>query len=410
MSGSPSLFPTLHARIAATVAPGVPRSAVTRLALLVTGILAAKSATLARIAAELHLLALTDAACEEHIERRLRRTLNDPHLTYAACYAPVLPQVLDWPALLRGSRQVVLAVDDSSKTDEIHLLRITLTYWGGSLPLAWAVWPQNVAQPEGDYWVQMDRLFAQVAALLPPGLSVVMVADRAFAVPNFIDRCAQRGWHWVVRVTTTGSHRFRDGREQEGSLHALVARHLRGPGQRWKARGWVFKDAGWRAASVVGMWARGMKEELVVLSDLPAEWAVLGYYERRFWIEPGFRNDKSRGWEWEASQVQGVEHHAHLLLGMAWAAVVALCVGVEEAAQRESREERRRARGAQGRAQEARVSVFTMGVRGVRRWLYGTTQARLPWRLPELDGSSWQQRWHRCQTAWLFGPARGRSI
>ncbi|MDQ6738819.1 MAG: transposase, partial [Actinomycetota bacterium] len=85
-------------------------------------------------------------------------------------------------------------------------------------------------------------------------------------------------------------------------MHALVTRHLRCPGQRWKARGWVFKDAGWRAASVVGMWARGMKEELVVLSDLPAEWAVLGYYERRFWIEPGFRNDKSRGWEWEASQ------------------------------------------------------------------------------------------------------------
>ena len=67
------------------------------------------------------------------------------------------------------------------------------------LVLAWAVWDQNVAQPTGHYWQQVDQVLDQVAGLLPAGLRVVVVADRAFAVPNFIARCQTRRWHWVVR-------------------------------------------------------------------------------------------------------------------------------------------------------------------------------------------------------------------
>jgi hypothetical protein len=329
---------------------------------------------LAQIAAELHALDLTDAASAEHVERGLRRTLNDPLLQAHTCYCPVLQQVLGWDELLRGSRQLVLRVDDSTKADQIHLFRVSLTYWGGALALAWASWDQNVAQPTGHSWQQVDRVFDQVAALLPAGLSVVVVADRAFAVPNFIARWSKRGWHWVVRVTTTGSHRFRDVRGHELSLRAVVRQQLKQPGQRWKARGWVFKDAGWRPASVVGLWSVGAKESLVVLSDLRAQWVVLGHYERRFWCEPGFRNDKSKGWQWEASQVQGVAHQAVLLLGMAWASLVAVCAGLAAAEERLAQEAERRARGSRGQVRPARESVFTLGVRAVRRWLYGTAR------------------------------------
>src|SRR5918912_1156860 len=96
MSAQPRLYQTILDRITAALPASVRRSAVTRLALLVTGILAAKSTVLAQIAAELDNLDLTDATCPESIERRLRRTLNDPYLTPITCYAPVLRQVLDW--------------------------------------------------------------------------------------------------------------------------------------------------------------------------------------------------------------------------------------------------------------------------------------------------------------------------
>jgi hypothetical protein len=402
MSAQLPLYQTLLQRFSEAVPSSVPRSAITRLALLTTGMLTAHSSVLKQIAAELHHLELTQASCSEHIERRLRRTLDDPFLHPSLCYAPLLKKLLDWKQLLGSSRQIVITVDDSTKSDQLHLFRASLTFWGGAVALAWSLWEQNVRQDEGHYWKQVDFVFDQLQKLLPARATVVVVADRAFAVPNFIDRCIKRGWHYVIRLTTSGSHRFRDQRGQEHELRELVGRHLRQAGQRWKASGEVFKGAGWRKTSVVGIRGQRAKEPLVVLTDQGAKWAALGLYERRFWCEPSFRNDKSRGWEWERSQVVGVEHTKRLVLGMAWASLVVVMVGLEEAEERVAREEEKRARGGRAKPQHARESVFTLGLRAVRRWAYGTAKGELPWRLREVEAPSWERWWHRCQANWLI--------
>ncbi len=131
-------------------AAGLRATASTRLALLVTGIIAARSSVLSRVAAELLALGLTQATCAASSARRLRRTLTDERLTAETCYQPVLPHVLDWPTLLAGSRRVVLALDESSKEDQVHLLRLRVTYRGSSVPIAWTVWAQNQPLPEGE--------------------------------------------------------------------------------------------------------------------------------------------------------------------------------------------------------------------------------------------------------------------
>ncbi len=163
----PSHAPTAHQD---DPAGAVPQTSVVRLALLVTGLLAATSTVLAQVAAALDALQLTPAAQPESIARRLRRTLSDSHLQASTCYIPVLAQILDWPAVLQGTRRIVLAVDESSKADQIHLFRVSLPYWGGSLPLAWAVWEQHVALPDGAYWRAVDQVLDEVAALLPRDL------------------------------------------------------------------------------------------------------------------------------------------------------------------------------------------------------------------------------------------------
>jgi hypothetical protein len=288
------VFQEVFQRIRTTApSPQLPYAACQRLALLVTGILAAKSSVLAQIAAELAALHLTAATQAESIARRLRRTLNDPHLTPEVCYIPVLQQVIDWPALLTGSCRVVIILDESTKTDQVHLLRASLPYWGGSLPLAWELWEQNVPLAEGEYWQRVEQVLARVAMQVPPGLEVVVVADAFFAIPGFVERLARYGWHWVIRVTPHGSHRFRDQRGRESGLGARVRQQVRQPGQRWKARGAVFKDAGWYAASVVAVWAAGTEEPVVLLSDLGPRWHLVRTYDRRFWCEPGFRSDKT---------------------------------------------------------------------------------------------------------------------
>jgi hypothetical protein len=406
MSAHNPLYQTVLQRLSRTIPSSahVPHSSLIRLSLLVTGMLAAHSAVLSQIAAALDALHLTHATLVDSITRRLRRALDDPHLTPQTCYAPALQHVLDWDHLLRGQRHLMLIVDESSKADHVHLFRVSLPYWGGALPLAWAVWPQNTALAEGAYWQAVDRVLAQVAALLPPGLTVTVLADRAYGIPPFLDRCAALGWHYVLRLTTTGSHRFCDVRGQEHALQDVVRHHLAGPGRRWKSRGKLFKDAGWRAVSLVGVWGTGAKQPLVVLTDLAPRWSVVRQYERRFWIEPGFRSDKSKGWQWEASQVQGVEHHERLLLAMAWASLVVLCIGVEEAQQRLEAAQRRAWRKRVRQVRHARESVFTLGVRGLQRWLFGTERWAWRWWLPRLDAPSWERQWYDWQVLRLLNP------
>jgi hypothetical protein len=384
---------------------GRSRPALRRLSLLITGLIAARSCVLAQIAAELWALDVTGASAVASIERRLRRTLSDERLTPPTCYQAELASMLDWPRLLQRSRRVVLALDESSCGEAYHLLRLSLQYWGGALPLAWALSKQNAPLPPGDYWAPMDRVLAEVAALLPPGVDVVVVADRAYDIAPLVERLQARGWHWDIRVKTNGPRRVRDRRGRERSLRHLVRRHLPRAGGRWKMRGYLFKDAGWIPTSVVGEWAPGMAEPLVVVTDLPPRWTVLAWYDRRFWIEAGFRTDKSHGWEWEQSQVQGLAHHTRLVLAMAWASLLMLVLGVAEAQRRLATVAHRPRRGPRrpGRPRHARASLFTLGLQQARRWLYGSAGGPLRWWLPILDAPSWRDQWQLAQASYRRG-------
>ena len=123
----------------------------------------------------------------------------------------------------------------------------------------------------------------------------------------------------------------------------------------------------------------------MVTTDLAPRWSVVRLYERRFRSEVGFRTEKSKGWQWEASQVQGVMHHERLLLAMAWTSLVVLCLGVEEA---------QRMAVAWGRVWRKQLrpvrqtweSVFTL-----QRWVFGTESWARHWWLPQLDARSWER-------------------
>lgn len=372
---------------------GVRITSVRRLALLVTGIIAAQSAVLHQVAAELLALGLTQANTPESITRRLRRTLSDSQLD-ADCYRPVLGKVIDFQEVIEKDGWVVLALDESSKEDEVHLLRVSLSYHGSSLPLAWTVWAQN--EPlDGQYWTKLDMVLEEVATVLPEGLRVIVTADRAFDVPSFIDRIAARGWHWIVRVKTNSSLRFLDTSGTEHELRELVREHLPRAGHNWQTSGYLFKDAGWRLANVMGVWEPGQSESLVVISDLSCEWPLVELYDRRYWIEPGFRNDKSKGWKWEDSQVKDLARQERLLLGMAWATLVVLCMGVQTAQQRLAARLRRKSRIT--KPEHARESLFTLGLRHARQRLYLTVHGTLPWHLPDLAAPTWTSQWQLAQ-------------
>jgi DDE family transposase len=387
---------------AASRSSGLRKTAVARMALLVTGMMAAQSCVIARMAAALDVAGVTRATDPASIERRLRRALDDERLADWGSYATAVRDVVDWFTLLGGEHCLVVIVDESSQAEHVHLLRLSLAYWGSSLPLAWELWPPNVCQAPGAYWRAMERVLDRVASLLPRGLEVVVVADRAYDIPPFVDRISARGWHWVVRCKAAGTLRVRDRPGHDQALRDVLARTLDRPGRRWKARALVFKDAGWRDASIVAVWAPDHDEPLVTLADLPCRWDLHAYFDQRFWTEPGFRNDKAAGWDWEHSQVRDRAHQAVLVGAMAWASLVTLCLGravaEEHLAQQESRAQRRHARGrAPAHPQHARASLFRLGLHRAHCWLVGRIVPPIRWVLDAVTSISWNQRWIQAQ-------------
>lgn len=376
----------------ARVAPAVRPSSRTRLALTVTGIIGAKSCVVAEVARTLvdHRLS---AASDESTTRRLRRTMNDGRLTDRSCYAAMIAATLTQALGADRSVPILICIDESSHTAHVHLLRAAVAYRGSAIPLAWETWEQNRAQPDGAYGEALDRLFAAIAARLPADRPVIVLADRAYAGAPFFDRLAKRGWHGIVRVPTTGTHRWREQvgptAGEVGAEYALAERikqMLPAPGTRWRRRGQFAKQAGWRPINLVGIWSRTEREPLVVVTTLPADWSVLATYTRRFWIEASFRADKSVGWQWEQSQVRAVPHHQVLLLALAWATLLALAAGAAVA------EERLAAmRAHPRRAARMRQSLFQLGVRALRR--PDDRRRRLRVALPKLFGPAWQAEW-----------------
>jgi hypothetical protein len=391
------LFHEVFERISTTI-PQVRKTGRTRLTLLVVGILLAKSCVEYQVADELRRRELTRAQSWESVARRLRRILGDPRLDPATCYAPALAAILDWDSLLAASKRVVLITDESTQGAHVHLLRISLAYRGGSLPLVWAIWAQNTPLPEGHYWQTMDQLLEQVAALLPAGIEVVVLADRAYDVPPMLDRLSARGWHWVIRYKAHSATRFQRADGTELAMKDLLQRRLSKRGRRCKLRGKLFKDAGWREVSVVALWAEGYDHALVVLTDFPPHWDALPVYRKRFWIELGFRTDKRAGWQWESCQVRELAHQRVLLLAMAWATLITLCLGTEQAeadlAEREARPPRR--------PEHARFSLFTLGLKRLADLRVDPKRWHMRWRLPALDAPSWNHQWLSLQRRQLL--------
>jgi len=246
------------------------------------------------------------------------------------------------------------------------------------MALAWVSWPAQTKQTSSD-WARCATVLDMVASVLPADAAVVLVADRAFGCPVFTDPIAQRGWDWLVRVQ--GQTRFRD---QLGQVQPLRAQ-VRAAGQRWKGRGALFKDAGWREASAVVLWGRAHREPLLVVSSLPLSWELIALYKKRAAIEALFRDWKSSGFPWEASQVRELAHQERLLLILAFATLLTLLVGTSEAAA----EGRMPPRGSRRHSWAGGHSLFRLGREAFWQRLWRNDRTPIDWELAEMDGPNW---------------------
>jgi hypothetical protein len=316
---------------------------------------------------------------------------NDPEITAEYCFHPMVRARL----VLGRPKALFLILDPTLQEDRLVMVSLNVWYRGRSLPLGWTIWPAN--QPlEGDrFWKRIAGLLAQVAPLLPQGIPITILADRAFGTPAFTDLAEAHGWHWVVRVQDQTLYQDRQGRT--GRIRSLV----RFPGQRKKLRGQVFKKAGWRIASVVVYWGHRHPKPLCLVTDMKPAWICVAFYRKRFPIEGTFRDYKAYGWRWEQGQVQDMQHMEHLLVGMALGTWIVLMVGTWRAQQILAQPPTGKR---YTRPEEGKLSLFHHGLDVLDGWLRTHWVPNDFWRLTDWDAPNWSTQIlaHHAH-AFLFG-------
>lgn len=337
---------------------GYARPFAKRLALLVSGLLVADTASQGNLATALAGLQVS-AAKPESIARRLARLLDDPRcdpqrLLPAVFTAALLATLLHSEILAHAAnerstpfhherfRPLHLVVDLTTKHEQVVVLAVGLAYRGIVLPLAVRVWPNNTALEDGTYWRHLLSALAEVHDRLPPPLRehVVLVADRAFGVPRMVDAANAVGWAWVLRVQ--GQVRVRLPDATITSVRALASH----PGAIWFS-GFaqatvedealptptvaVFKDAGWRPCQVIAVWDAAAADPWLLITNLPASRDQIRAYAQRWAIERLFLSWKSHGWNVETLQMRTPERVGRLVAGLALATLWCLLIGAAHA-------------------------------------------------------------------------------
>ena len=240
-------------------------------------------------------------------QRRFSRWLNNKRIEVNSLYAPLIYQAIaEWKA---GA--LYLALDTSMLWNQYCLIRISIVYRGRAVPLVWKVIEH--ASSSVDFQTYRPLLDQAWEILNECGCyDIVMLADRGFADTEFMRYLSQDlGWHWRIRVKKSFKVR-RQGRRTcnirtifPPAGHAHFLQHIR------------ITDKRFGPVSLAIANHRSTKEQWIVVSDEPTTLETFDEYGLRFDIEENFLDDKSNGFQLEASQIRSAQALERLCLILA---------------------------------------------------------------------------------------------
>lgn len=289
--------------------------------------------------------------CSERLEstmRRWRRFLANVSFPLEAFFG----QWIAWVVWALHSQSITVLVDETKLGARIAVMMVGVAWQGRCLPLIWRVYRANVAEaypPEGQVKM-IEGMLRTVQANLPPGIRVLVLADRGIGTSPELCRVVERlGWRYLFRVTCQTKLVTKAG-------DLTIAQQV-GPGEIWAASGLVFKKRGLIPAHARALWSVGYDEPWALVTN---DNRLTGHeYARRNWQEQSFRDLKSGGWHWGASRIRRPDHVARLLVLLVLAYVWIVALGSLAVAEGRAQPPIRSAQGTPRRA----WSLFREGLR-----------------------------------------------
>jgi hypothetical protein len=254
-----------------------------------------------------------DAASKQ---RQFMRWLENSKICEAAIYKKLAQTALaEW----KGEK-VHLALDSSSLWDRFVIVRVALVYRGRALPLSWLVLKHSSTSIAFEVY---KHILSEAAAILPTGCRVVLLADRGFDDEDLMRQARDLGWGFRIRLKSS----LRIYRASKPSVK--VGRLMPAKGQA------LFLHKVWITDRYLGPVHLALAhaqtpegyQEWAIVSDDPTDLHTFDEYGLRFNVEENFLDDKSAGFQIEASEIRNAGALSRLGLILATATLYLVSTG-----------------------------------------------------------------------------------
>ena len=208
-----------------------------------------------------------------------------------------------------GEQRLYLALDTSMLWGKYCLVRLSIIYRGRAVPLVWKVLEHQSSTVA--FEVYKDLLNKAAVLLLPFNCQVVFLADRGFADTTLMAHLTKLGWQWRIRLK--GSFWiYRPGQKR---CKASTVTPALGQAIFWHN---VFITEHQFGPVHIAFARHPQSNEIwIVLSSEPTDMGTFDEYGLRFDIEENFLDDKSNGFQLEASLIRSAEALSRLCFVLA---------------------------------------------------------------------------------------------
>ena len=306
----------------ATFFPDLPPTRRSWLALVSFGMVLAEGALLNQVVLR---LSVALGVAFNTLRQRLRQ-LYRPHtdaagrdcsFACAGCFGPLLR----WASAGFTDRRLALAIDPTNLGDRFTILTVSVVFRSCAVPVAWQVQSGHAPGSWNDHW---QRLLGLLHQALGPGWQVLVLSDRGLESKALFEAITGLGWHPLMRVKK-GGHFRPQGWTKSQALGQFVPQ----VGRRWRGRGVAWPGSSRLSCTLLACWEEGHQGAWLILTDLATADATAVWYAWRSWIEQGFRDLKSDGWQLSKTRMADPERVARWWTAAALATWWVLEAGAE---------------------------------------------------------------------------------
>lgn len=219
------------------------------------------------------------------------------------------------------ARDYLEIIIDWTSVHPFQVLSALVPVEGRAVPvLQWAIEKSSLKAYQNTY----EMLFiASLRRCVPRSWKVIIVADRGFQRADFLEYLKQQGFNFVIRVKG-------DACIESGKYRGKLRDYPLSVGQCFKLSRVTYHKTKRQEMKIVLNCARieGKVSSWLLATDLGlTARQIVGIYQRRFWCEESFRDQKQE-FELEAVRVRKSSRLENLLLALAIVLLILAVIGL----------------------------------------------------------------------------------